>query len=224
MPLSPAQQKTIRKKSESYKLEVSDLVKIAIERDKSDAAFLQSLRAEYAWPDENMVNGDHVIPWGMWCETACQYIEGGPTRLAKLATDPKTCVEYFYFCVSFLANIKTKESVAALCQIAEDLPAKLTKKLERPTLKLAEAFNLLLSLKGAPEISKATEKRVRDYLHSQLDQKLETVERSEVFNALRGVGDKTSLELLERQADLPEPFEDDRIDAVKAIKKRVAKK
>ncbi len=224
MPLSPAQQKKIRKKSETHKLEVADLVAVAVERDKSDAAFLQALRAEYAWPDENMVDGDHVIPWGMWCETACQYIEGGPTRLAKLATDPKTCVKSFYFCVSFLAYIKTKESVGAVCQIAEGVTAKLGKKLERPTLQLAEAFNLLLSLKDAPEISKAAEKRVRDYLHSQLDRKLEVVERSEIFNALRGVGDKTSLELLEKEPDLPEPFEDDRTDAVKAIKKRAAKK
>ncbi|PQO38985.1 hypothetical protein C5Y96_03690 [Blastopirellula marina] len=224
MSLTPAQQKKIRNLYESHTLEVSDLVKIALARSKSDATFLQALRAEYAWPDDELEAGDHVIPWGRWCEVACRYIHGGPAALGKLGTDAKTCLDYFDYCVSFLSSIQTKESVAAVCQIAEATPPQCAKQIERPTLQLAEAFNLLLCIKGAPKISKATEKRVRDYLHRQFDQELETVERASVFDALRGVGDKTSLELLEQAEDLPEPFEDERMDAVKAIKKRIAAK
>tara|TARA_R110002073_G_C9258622_1_gene563234 strand:- start:59 stop:679 length:621 start_codon:yes stop_codon:yes gene_type:complete len=196
------------------------LVKIAVKRDKVDAAYLQQLRTEYDWPDSNQLGGDLVTPWGMWCESVCQYIEGGPSRLAALATGKETCIPHFYFSVSVLTEIKTKESVAALCKIAEAMPSLPIRDLERPVGKIAEGFNLILCLKGAPEISATMERRVRNFLHAQLTEPLPAVDMASVFDALRGVGDSKSVTLLETLADLPEPFDEDRSDAIAAIKKR----
>ena len=220
MSLSPSQKARIIKLYETHRLEISDVVKIAAKREKADAAFLQQLRAEYDWPDSNRLGDDLVTPWGMWCESVCQYIAGGPSRLAELATGKDTCIPHFYFSVSVLTEIKTKESVAALCKIADAIPNLPIGELERPVGKIAEGFNLILSLKGAPEISATMKRRVRNFLHAQLTEPLPAVDMASVFDALRGVGDSKSLALLETLDDLPEPFDDDRSDAIAAIKKR----
>jgi hypothetical protein len=220
MALTASQKRRIRNLYETHRLEISDLVNIAVKRDEVDAAYLRHLRAEYDWPESNRVGGDLVTPWGMWCEIVCQYIAGGPGQLASLATGRDTCVSSFYFAVSVLTEIRTKKSVAALCEIAEAIPSLPLRDLERPVGKIAEGFNLILCLKGAPEIPATLERRVRNFLHAQLTESLAAVDMGAVFDALRGVGDGKSLELLETLDDLPEPFDEDRGDAIAAIKKR----
>ena len=224
--MTPSQKSTLRRNAKNHRLNPDHLFKIARNRDADDVEILRKVAEDNGWGIGN--DAPDEIPWGMWIDTACQYIEGGADRLVELATGADSAVNYFEFVVALLKDEQSEENVMALVQIAEALPGISLEGADIRSGKmsggglLSEALNLILSLKGAPEIPAALEGRVRSFLHSEIerDPELEP-DLSLAIYALRGVGDESSLELMERVSEMPDPWDDAVRDAKRAIKKRL---
>ena len=228
--MTPSQKSTLRRNAKKNALNPEHLMKIAMKREGPDAEILRQIAEENGW--KIGAEEEDEIPFGMWIEICCQYIEGGPERMAELAISDDTCVDYFYFSLAVLQRVKTEESVLALVRIAEELPGVSLEGAEfrsgkmGPVGLLSEAINLVLSLKGAPEINNALESRVREFLHAQIgggELELDT-DLSITIYALRGVGDSSSIDLLGSVRELPDPWDDCVPSTKRAIKKRIAAK
>jgi hypothetical protein len=192
MGLTAAQRRTLSRKAADNSLEVEHLVKVAEIGDASDVPFLRALKAEHGWSDSGREGRTLVVPFGRWADTVCCFLEGGYPGLVQAAKVSDRAAE---FCVSVLEELKTPASVSALLAIGEPV-------IERPAesiklaVRLADAFNLLLSFKGAPAIAPSVEGQVREFLHRLLAIELSEVQRASVACALRGVGDAESAALV----------------------------
>lgn len=193
MPLSPAQVKALKRKAADNSLEVEHLLKVATLGDASDAPLLRQLKVEHDWSDTGREGNDKVVPFGLWCDVVCCYLKHGYLGIVEMAHHDEDLLD---FCFGLLEDVKTLESVSALLAIGGPV-------VEHPrtdqalSLKLAKAFNLLLSFNGAPSIDEATTSVIREFLHRLLNQDLAEAQRATCVCALRGVGDATSLELIQ---------------------------
>ena len=224
--MTPSQKSTLRRNAKNHRLNPSHLFKIARNRELADVEILRKVATDNGWEIGN--DAPDEIPWGMWIDIACQYIEGGADRVVELATGQDSAVNYFEFAVALLKDEQSEANVRALVEIAEALPGF---SLEGADIRsgmmsggglLSEALNLILSLKGAPEIPSELEERVRGFLHSEIerDPELEP-DLSLAIYALRGVGNEASLHLMEKIPAMPDPWDDAVRDAKRAIKKRL---
>ena len=131
-----------------------------------------------------------------------EYLERGHAGVVALAKGERTRAKYAGMCIALLSELHLPESVTALIRIGQPLWRHPEKDLSL-SLSLADAFNLLLSFKNAPEIDDATRTNIRSFLHRLLALDLDDSARSSAVCALRGVGDARSIELIRA---LP-PFE-----------------
>jgi hypothetical protein len=217
MGLTAAQRRTLSRKAADNSLEVEHLLKVAELGDATDAPFLRALKSEHGWSESGREGRKRVVPFGRWSDTVCRFLEDGYSGLVQAAKDSSEAAE---FCVSLLEELKTAESVAAILAIGGPV-------LERPAadvklaVRLADAFNFLLSFKGAPAIAPAVEREIREFLHHLPAAELSEEQRASLVCALRGVGDAESAALV---ASLP-PFRGcwaglERL-AIRQIKRRV---
>jgi hypothetical protein len=192
MGLTATQRRTLSRKAADNSLEVEHLVKVAELGDAADASFLRALKGEHGWSDTGREGRKLVVPFGRWSDTVCRFLEDGYPGLVQAAKDSAEAAE---FCVSVLEELKTAASVSAILAIGGPL-------IERPAanvklaVRLADAFNLLLSFKSAPAIAPKVEEQVREFLHRLLAVELSEVQRASVVCALRGVGNAESATLV----------------------------
>src|SRR5262245_42286859 len=218
MGLTAGQRRTLSRKAAENSLEVEHLLKVAAIGDAADAPFLHALKCEHAWPDTGRVGRSLVVPLGRWADTVCRFLEDGYSGLVAMAGEIVGASE---FGIGLLEEIRTPESVSAVLAIGRAV-------IEQPAIdvhlavRMADAFNLLLSFNGAPTVTPTVEHEIREFLHRLLDIELLEVQRASVVCALRGVGDATSADLV---ASLP-PFRGNwaglEASAARKIKRRVA--
>ncbi len=198
MGLTATQRRMLSRKAADNSLEVEHLLKVAAVGDAADAPFLCALKGAHGWSDTGREGRNLVVPFGRWVDTVCRFWEDGYAGLVRMAGESAEAVE---FCVSVLEEVRTPESAAALLALAGPV-------LERPAsdvrlaVRVADGFNRLLSFKGAPAITSAVERQVREFLHRLLAAELSEAQRASAVCALRGVGDTASAALI---AALP-PF------------------
>lgn len=216
MALTTKEKSDIRKRYKTHRLEVSHLTNIAARSDPSDAECLEQLAQELGW--QQLEPG--FTPWDQWTTIVCEYIRGGGKRMVQLATQLETFRVQFYFAIAVLQDIRTKESAAALCKIAEAIDGLPMHQIHRPVGQVAHGIRLVLLPKGAPSISASLERRIRKFAHSQVERFINDNELSDVISVLGCVGNSSSITLLKTIDDLPFPWHDMRADTIREIKKR----
>lgn len=215
--MTPAQ---IRKKASRNELEVEHIIEAARSRDPSVCETLRTLKTELKWPDDNVVNGILVVPYGKWIDTACCFIEKGFSGLVDMATENHRPSSYANYCIAFLEAYQTEDSVAAMVDLLRFVENDPTSVPEF-SKKLISALNLALSFKGAPRVTVDQESKIRTFLHKALTAPDESIDKAVTMLALRGVGDQHSIELIKASDPLPSPWQDTQSVAVRAIRKRL---
>jgi hypothetical protein len=219
MALSSSAKRLLKRKADDDSLEVEDLLRVIARAGASDASFLRRLKDENGWPDAGWMNGSRVVPFGRWVDVICCYLERGYAGLVESAR-ARTDNDVAMFCVGLLEELKTPASVAALLAIGENI-------IERPeadralSLRLARAFNLVLSFKDAPEVDREAIANVREFLHRTLLIDLSEAERAACVYALRSVGDSESLRLIATLPIFQGPYAGLEASASKAIKQNL---
>ncbi len=198
MALTDSQRGTLSRKATDGRLEVEDLLRVAVTGGAADVPFLRSLEARCGWSYTGKKGRGRVVPLGRWSEVVCRFLEGGCNGLVRLSRESTEAPE---FCLSVLESVRTPESVAAVAEIAGQV-------LDRPqsdvrlATRLAEGFNRLLSGKGGPAVGADVERRIREFLHRLLALDLTEAQRASAVCALRGVGDEESLAVIAAQPPL----------------------
>ncbi len=211
---------SLRRKAKDNTLEVEHLLGVAQTGDPAFVAVIHSLQAEHNWSQEEVINEQGIVPFGMWADVVCRYLEDGARGIVLLGTSPDTRSKYATFCLGLLHEIKTADSVAAVLQICANLT-------ERPendlplAIECASAFNRILSLKPTPVIPESLRSQVRNFLHKLVTLSLPDSQRGLVICGLRGVGDESSIALIRAATPLTHPWSGIEESAVRAIKRRL---
>jgi hypothetical protein len=214
--------RSLKKKAADNSLEVEDLLKVAARGDASDAMFLRRLKDEHAWSDSGLEHGARVVPFGQWVNVICCYLERGYGGLVDLAGVGTGGDDVAGLCVGLLEELNTPASVTALLAMGGNI-------IERPetdlvhTLRLARAFNRLLSFKDAPAVDMVSVAKIREFLHRALALELSEAERATFVYALRGVGDNESLRLIGELPRFQGPYAGLGESASGAIKKNLCR-
>lgn len=220
MPSVEAVAKKLRQKAEQNTLEVEHLLALARTGNQAFVAVIRGLQAEQNWSHESFLDGQRVVPFGSWADVVCRYLEEGCGGVATLGTSPATRGDFAPFCIALLEEIRTADSVAALLQICGDL-------VDRPeanlplAIKCAGAFNNLLSFKSAPLIEETCRSQVRCFLHKLMALDLPNPQRGLVICALRGVGDESSIALINSGPALTDAWSGTDKGAVREIQRRL---
>ena len=217
MGLTEAQRKTLSWKAANGSLEVEHLLKVAELGDATDIPFLRILKAEHAWSDDSG-EGDHrVVPLGKWTDSICCFLEGGYPGLVQAASESAASA---HFSLGVLEELRTAASASAILAIGGPTIYQPEDALEF-AIHLATAFNLVLSFKGAPRVASTVEEQIRQFLHRMLATKLSRSQCGTVVCALRGVGDRESVALIESLPPFEDAWEGVEKAAVRQIKKRM---
>jgi hypothetical protein len=217
MGMTAAQRRTLSRRAADNSIEVEHLLEVAAVGDAVDAPFVRALKIEHGWSNTACVGSSRIVPFGRWADTVCRFLEDGYTGLVAMSVEAAGSAK---FCIGLVEEIRTPESVFAVLAIGRTV-------IERPAidvqlaLRIANAFNLLLSLKDVPTVAPSVEHEIRDFLHRLLEIELSEEQRASAVCALRGVGDESSAA---RIAALP-PFQGNwaglEASAARQIKKRL---
>lgn len=204
----------LRRLEENSKLEVENIIEAAFTRDECIATELESMSDDFNWCEENIVDGRRCVPFAKWARFACTFIRDGYTGLVS-AYDGEND-----FSLAFLEAYKTPESVYSILEIAKKLGNSASVKSKED---IANAINLLLSFKGGSIIDESKIDELRDLLHSYFNQDLEESKKVSIYCALRGVGNQSSIDLIEMQEKLSDPWRGLESQVIKSIRNRVKK-
>lgn len=199
----------LRARARNNTLEVEHILGAARKRLPGLRAELQRLAAEYGWSDTPYPpDGTHVVPYAKWAEIAGAYAEDGIAGLAVLTQQTAN----WPYITGLLEELQSLEAVEMLMTMQAD------SRLDAKTAAaLASAYNHLLSFRNPPSLSEAQQASIRDFLTAALKSSEDAAARMAFVCALRGVGDESTLALLESLDDLV----DVRPVAIRAIRKRL---
>jgi hypothetical protein len=205
--------KDIRRKADRGTLEVEDLLQAAVARLPGLSTELQQLAVQYAWRAEESEAAPRV-PLATWATVVCAYSDGGLPGLRQLG--PK----YSSYCIGLLEEIRSPEAVDALLNwwpYAISQPALETALAWR----IAGALNLMLSFKGAPQISAVHQALVRQFAYNLYLAADSEPNRATALLLLRGVGDEQSLAFASAAAEFAGAWSDTKRHVTRAIQRRV---
>lgn len=210
---------SLRAKARNNQLEVEHILAAAAKRVPGLRDELRRLSAELEWSDTPYpAVGEHVVPFARWAAVAGAYAEDGVAGLAALTGD-RTNWSYI---LGLLEELRSLEAVEALPALFPDV---LRDPLSDPetAFRMADAFNLLLSFKKAPVISDGQAGAIRQFLLALLPAAHTNPERCGVLCALRGVGDRATLDIVAAAPDMPAPYQDVKASVTRTIRKRIGK-
>jgi len=200
----------IRKLAETNSLEVEHIIEAAFMRDEAIAQTLECLSLEYSWDHSNHSNENNLVPLGKWVKYANIFIREGYSGLVN----SYSCEDYFP--LKFLEEYTTIESVESVLYIA----MKFKEISDLNFIKsICSAFNLLLSFKKKPSISEELRLKIRELLHSYFGLSLDELTLAILILALRGVGNASSVELIQKQRVLGGAWADTVKTSIRAIRK-----
>lgn len=208
----------LRRLAELDAVDVEHLSELAVIGDAKAVPVIRELQERYAWPQDNCQGEKHLVPLARWAEVVCAYLEGGADALVAYARRAEA--DSFYFAVSVLSELKTAASVRAFVELAAGIESDLGTHTE-DAIKLAEAINLVLLFKGAPVVHEQTAAELRRFLHAVLRQELSEPQRATAVCALRGVGDESSIQLIDAMPGFVAPWSGLESTAIKSIRKRL---
>jgi hypothetical protein len=217
LPLSPSQKSKLSKKAANGTMEVEHLIFAAKHGDPSDCPFLTELSQQYHWPEITSSPESPHYPLGTWVTVICCFMKEGHAGLLKHCRENARHTD---LAIGLLEEVKSSESVSTLLAIGNGVVTHPESDRRRAT-RLAEAFNLILSFKHAPDIGDAQESTIRSFLHCYTLSATSESEISTGLCALRGVGDDSSLKLISRLPELNEPWKGLFLSVRKQIRKRL---
>lgn len=208
----------LRRLAAKNAVEVEHLCAMAVLGQSAAVPVIRELQERYSWSQSKRDGGAHVVPLGRWADVVCSYLDGGADALVSYAHSKEP--DSFYYAVSVLGDLKSSVAVLALAELAAEVQRDLPKR-RGDAVKLAEAVNLTLSFKKPPAVHERTARSLRTFLHALLRQALNEPQRAIVVCALRGVGDESSIALLQTIPPFTETWGGLESAAVNAIRKRL---
>lgn len=203
----------VKDKVVSKSLEVEDILACVNVSDSEISYFLRSLINDFGWLRDS--ESENKIPYISWIETVITFLEEGYDGLK----DYKSKELKGQFVLGLLESMHTDNSVYALIEIFEseltdpELDIALSKK-------LVTSINLLMSFDPEITIDENAKSKIRRFLHYFLNETLEDSFRANVYCALRGVGNKKSIEMIEKLPKLKGSWVGVEDISVKAIEKK----
>ncbi|WP_234086365.1 hypothetical protein [Azonexus sp. R2A61] len=207
---------TLRKKAQGGLLEVEDLLQAAIEKQPGLSGELVRLATVYGWQTQGLQsNGTRVVPLAKWAAVASAYADSGFDGLRAQVQEPQDIP----FVLGLAEEIKSSDAVAFVLEIsAQYLRGEASEEL---AVRIASAFNLLLSFKQAAPVSAAQTAAIQNFLIGVYPDLRAEAKRATCLLALRGVGDRSAIQFVEAAADFKEPWSDTKSVVLRAIRKRL---
>lgn len=205
---------TIRKKARANLLEVEHILAAARKRVPGLQQELIRLSNELGWsPTPFPAEGEHVVPLAKWAQIAGAYAEGGIAALSELARQK----DNRHYVVAMLIEARLPEAAVALFGLfADDLAA--------PSWDCEMAGDLVDALNQMFFFSKhltLTDEQVATARATFYATASTATQRAGVVCALRGVGDRSTIEFLSTLEAFPYPNEGVEKLALRAIRKRL---
>lgn len=218
----------IIKKIDLNMLEVEDILKLAKYPKEETCMFLEKSINKYNWKSYCEVDRGKDIPFASWARVVIEYIKDDLQGLRNLITKSKSesSGNEAYFVIFLLESIGTKKSVIDLMTLFSDVMDEVNINYET-SKSLVEAFNLMLSFSSDIKLNNDEEERIRIFLCKYLDlYGSKDRDRALTYLALRGIGDNSSIELINLQKKIESDKNLVGIEniVVKHIKKRLLRK
>ena len=165
-------------------------------------------------------HGEHEVLYATWLDVVCSYLEKGYAGLEALARQEAMLP----FVASLLSEMPPPDSTHSVARIVRDHPQRAST--GEFAEEMAEAANLLTSLAKNPEtIDPEAILTLRNFLHSVIRaSKPGDRAYAAAIYGLRGVGDESSLRLLDEVKDAKPPNSGAKKLARTAIKRRLAQR
>jgi hypothetical protein len=208
---------TIRKKARANVLEVEHILAAGRKRVPGLQQELMRLSDELGWsPTPFSVEGEHVVPLAKWARVAGAYAEGGIATLTELAGQQ----ENRHYVVAMLVEVRTQEAAVALFDRFADVLAAPSWDCE-VARDLVDALNSLFFFSKPLIPTDEQAATARSFLMTLYSTASTTTQRAHVLCALRGVGDRSTIEFMSTLEALPDPYEGVVKGAIRAIRNRL---
>jgi len=208
---------TIRKKARANLLEVEDILAAGRKRVPGLQKELMRLSDELGWsPTPFPAEGEHVVPLAKWARVAGAYAEGGIATLRELAGQQANR----HYVVAMLVEVRTPEAAVALFDLFADVLAAPSWDCE-VARDLVDAFNSLFFFSKPLIPTDEQAATARSFLMILYSMASTTTQRAHVLCALRGVGDRSTIEFMSTLEALPNPYEGVVKGALLAIRDRL---
>lgn len=208
---------TIRKKARANLLEVEHILAAGRKRVPGLQQELMRLSDELGWsPTHFPADGKHVIPLAKWARVAGSYAEGGIATLSELAGQQ----ENRHYVVAMLVEVRTPEAAVALFDLFADVLAAPSWDCEQAR-DLVDALNSLFFFSKPLIPTDEQAATARSFLMTLYSMASTTTQRAHVLCALRGVGDRSTIEFMSTLEALPNPYEGVVKGALRAIRNRL---
>lgn len=209
---------TLKKKAKAGTIEVEDILKAGAAQIEGLADELERLAQECAWTDGGAIVGStsRIVPLRKWGAVVIAYSRGGPSALVDLLRSEPEMPPFVY---GLLEQIHAPASISVILAGDQRVLADPSQDLQRAH-RLAAALNLLMSFPpriDAPENGMCV---LLAFLHRLIPLCTHENERATAILALRGLGDSSSLHLLDTQAEFSAPWAEVISVTRRAIKKR----
>jgi len=208
---------TIRKRARANLLEVEHILAAGKQRVPGLQQELLRLSDELGWsPTPFPAEGEHVVPLAKWALVAGAYAEGGIAALRELAAHP----DNRHYVITMLVEVRSAEAAAALfdlfagdfaapswdCDVANDLVG---------------ALNWFFFFAKSLTPTDAQAATARGFLMTLHRIASTPTQQASVLYALRGVGDRSTLEFVSTLGGSPYPHEGAEKLVLRAIRARL---
>lgn len=195
--------------------EVEDVLALASLNSKDVSDKLRKAADEYGWLDLLDARKKNKVPMAEWSRVVVCYLEGGWADVAELL---KRYEGNEQFVLGLVNQVNDESSVTF---ILDNFSRVLSDPSENHTLaeKLINVINELLSFSSKISLNTRDISCLRNFAHSYLLLELSDSQRAVAYCALRGVGNKKSIELVEKGEPLSGSWTGVESLVIKAIKK-----
>jgi hypothetical protein len=208
---------TIRKKARANLLEVEDILAAGRKRVPGLQQELMRLSNELGWsPTHFPADGEHQVPLAKWAQVAGAYAEGGIAALSEQAGQQ----ENRHYVVVMLVEVRTPKATVALFDLFADVLAAPSWDCE-VARDLVDALNWLFFLSKSLIPTNEQAATARSFLMTLYSMASTSTQRAQVLCALRGVGDRSTIEFMSTLEALPYPYEGVEKGALGAIRNRL---
>ncbi|WP_229007830.1 hypothetical protein [Methylophilus sp. Leaf408] len=206
---------TLRKKARNGSLEVEHILQAAVENQPGLAQELARLAPAHNWVTQQP-DGTRVDHFAKWAAVASTYAKEQFSGLRVLAQEQ----ENISYIIGLIEEIHTNESISFLLELSKkylsDLP-----KFEVEALRVAKAFNSLLSFKQPVTVTNSQAKAIQDFLFALYPHAKTEIKRAIVLLALRGIGDREAIKFVEFALDFDGSLATTKANVLRAVRKRL---
>jgi hypothetical protein len=204
----------LRRKAARGTIEVEHLLQAAVAHLPGLSAELQQLTVQYGWKTTEECETTQHVPLATWAKVASAYADGGFAGLRKFSP------EYPTFCIGLLEELRSGDTVDALLSW---WPQALSSPEAETVLawRIADALNLVLSFRGAPEVSGTHQAFVRQFAYRLYLLADTEPQRATALLLLRGVGNEQSFAFVSAAEEFTGAWSNTKRHVLAAIRRRI---